>query len=149
MTEPPAWLLLLLGSAPDRRPMDVARIVLGMFLIDQQVLEPTGQFYCFDAFESGPLSIEVHRDLQWLRVGQLVEKWPPSSADNATSYTLTDAGRDAWTTIALRKTPEQLTAIQDIAAYVTSHRLEEIRDHIWREYPEYAVPAEPLAPTGD
>lgn len=149
ITEPPAWLLLFLGAKTVRRPLDFSRIMLGMFLIDQQLLDPSGQFYCFDAFEDGPLSVEVHRDLRWLSIGQLIEKTSVQSGSATTAYALTETGREEYARIMQGKTPEQVRAIEEIATYVTSHGLAEILNRIWQEYPEYAVSSVPLAPTGD
>ncbi len=111
--------------------------------------DPPGEYYCFDAFENGPLSVEVGRDLRWLTFQNLIEQKTIAPGSDQRVYSLTDAGRAEYVRITQSRTSGQLRTIQEIATFVTSHRLSDILNRISQEYPYFAVGSAPLAPTGD
>ncbi len=129
--------------------MDQVRVMKGMFLLDQTLFSSDRRLYRFDAFDHGPMSGDVYRDLDVLKIGQLIDVTPMAPGSYRRTYVPNEAGRQVCARIEQSKPPEQLQAVRDAAAYVTSRGLDEILDRISQEYPFFAVSTAPLAPTGD
>ncbi|MFN8679285.1 MAG: hypothetical protein U0Z70_23080 [Thermomicrobiales bacterium] len=119
----------------------------GMLLLDQTLFSSDRRLYRFDAFDHGPMSGDVYRDV--LKIGQLIDVTPMAPGSYRRTYVPNEAGRQVCVRIEQSKPPEQLQAVRDAAAYVTSRGLDEILDRISQEYPFFAVSTAPLAPTGD
>lgn len=149
MTSRQEWLLLFLGAATGPHPMDQVRVMKGIFLLDRQLFSPERQLYHFDAFDHGPMSGDVYRDLDVLKIGQLIDVTPVAPDSYRRTYVPSEAGRQECERIAQGTTPEQLEAVRNVAAFVTSHGLDEILNRISQEYPYFAVTNSPLAATGD
>lgn len=127
--------------------MDQVRVMKGMLLLDQTLFSSDRRLYRFDAFDHGPMSGDVYRDV--LKIGQLIDVTPMAPGSYRRTYVPNEAGRQVCVRIEQSKPPEQLQAVRDAAAYVTSRGLDEILDRISQENPSFAVSTAPLAPTGD
>ncbi len=149
MTSRQEWLLLFLGAATGPHLMDQVRVMKGMFLLDQALFSPGRLLYHFEAYDHGPVSRGVYRDLDVLKIGQLIDVTPSAPGSYRRTYVPNEAGRQECARIEQGTTPEQLQAVRDAAAYVTSHGLDEILNRISQEYPYFAVTNSPLAATGD
>lgn len=149
MTDRQEWLLLFLGATTGSYGMDQVRVMKGMFLLDQELFSPEHPLYRFEAFDHGPMSGGVYRDLDVLKIGQLIDVTPVAPGAHRRTYVPTEAGRQECARIEQGKTPAQRQAVREAAAYVTAHGLDEILNRISREYPAFAVPSAPLAATGD
>ena len=129
--------------------MDQVRVMKGMLLLDQTLFSSDRRLYRVDAFDHGPMSGDVYRDLDVLEIGQLIDVTPMAPGSYRRTYVPNEAGPQVCARIEQSKPPEQLQAVRDAAAYVTSRGLDEILDRISQEYPSFAVSTAPLAPTGD
>lgn len=129
--------------------MDQVRVMKGMFLLDQALFSSGRKLYSFEAYDHGPVSRGVYRDLDVLKIGQLIDVTPLAPGSYRRTYVPNEAGRQACARIEQGKTPEEIQAVRDAASYVTSHGLDDILNRISQEYPYFAVSSAPLAPTGD
>lgn len=138
MTDRQAWLLLLIGSDGGCQPVDQVRAMKGMFLLDQQLFPSDRRLYHFDAYDYGPFDSAVYRDLDSLKISQLIDVASiPGSKRRV--YRLSERGRIAFDEIARSKSEAELHRVKEIKLRVTSLGFDELLREIYREYPMYAV----------
>lgn len=68
------WLLLLLALRDSSEPLDPVRLQKGLFLLAQEGRLPHAESYEFVAYDYGPFSVEIYRDLDTLYEQGLVER---------------------------------------------------------------------------
>ena len=110
----------------------------GMFLLDQQLFPPDKRLYRFDAYDYGPFDSTVYRDLDSLKISQLITV-TSILGSNRRIYALSEQGRRAFDEIAATKPEQEIRCVQEIKRRVTSLGFEELLREIYRDYPAYAV----------
>lgn len=60
------WLLLLLAVRDAARPLDPVRVQKALFLLSKEGGLPAGESYDFEAYDYGPFSSAIYRDLHQL-----------------------------------------------------------------------------------
>lgn len=138
---PRDWLLLLIGLDADEEGLDPIRVQKGMFLLAREGGLPQRERYWFVAYNYGPMSPRLYRDLEALvRLG-LVERvevegygWRPVVATEAGAERVRELveGADRGT----RATIERL---REIKAGIVRLTFAELLRDIYARYPAYAA----------
>lgn len=141
------WLLLFLGAHSGPYPIDQVRAMKGMFLIDRTLFPPRGALYRWFAFDYGPFSSLVYRDLDSLQTAEFVDV-TYALGSSRRIYTLSERGRRMFAEKAAHTSAATMQEIQTIKTHVTSTGYEELLREILDAYPEFAMHSN-LRATGD
>jgi len=137
-----SWLLLFLTD-PQRRGQPVKaleplRIMKGMFLVSQRGKGDLSDLYEFHAYDYGPFTADVYRDLDDLALAGLVaqEAMPGRSWR---TYRPTIDGLDLSARLAERVSHDDLSTLTNAYQFVETRGFLPLLRDIYAEYPEYAV----------
>jgi len=131
-------LLALLGSG-NAAELDPVRIMKGLFVFTKEAPElwvPAEHRYEFVAYDYGPCSFEVYRDLDRLEAaGYVVSSETPWRSWK--TYRLSDKGREFLRGVSVgAEAREYLRRIHD---FVTSLSFDRLLRVIYQKYPDFAV----------
>jgi uncharacterized protein YwgA len=132
------WLLLAI--AIDADGLDPIRVQKAMFLFAQEGGRPVGERYSFVAYNYGPMSPGVYRDVEALVRRGLLER-RPVEGQRWSRLAATGAGQ-AWArgrleAIAARE-PEAVARLRQIRRTVQALDFAGLLDIVYGRYPEYA-----------
>ena len=145
--------VLPLGAAMDRQtqilvfvasssvPTDPIRIMKGLFLFSQRVLEgklpPQESIFTFDARDFGPMSFDIYRELELLVQAGLV-KAIPVRGETWSQFVATEKGLDEANrrlVFADSQVVDYLTALRNWTSAIS---FSELLRSVYHAYPEYA-----------
>lgn len=134
------WLLLLIAHDASERGLEPVRVQKALFLLAQEGDIPPEEQYQFVAYNYGPMSVRVYRDVSALVHAGLAEHvpvpgytWQPVRA--------TAAGRRQAAALLAEASPADHLAIARLHAIhhlVTALGFAELLEAIYRRYPEFA-----------
>ena len=82
------WLLRFIAGTPTANgPVDVIRMMKGLFLFQEESKPPPAVNYSFRPYDYGPFTPEIYRDAEYLEREGLVK-----SSDNNRAYAVTAEG---------------------------------------------------------
>jgi uncharacterized protein YwgA len=132
------WLLLAI--ALDAGGLDPIRVQKAMFLFAQEAGRPAGERYSFVAYNYGPMSRRVYRDVEALVRHGLVER-RPVEGQRWRSLRATDAGqaRARERLVAAQALePAAVAGLREIVRTVQALDFAGLLDIVYGRYPEYA-----------
>lgn len=132
-------LLLIFLSGPEQ--LDPIRIMKGMFLFSQECPKDwihDEDRYRFEAYNWGPFSRDVYRDLDALVIQGLVTTTTITGRD-WNYHAATDAGRTLAATAAQQWRPAVRVYLEKLRRYVLSVNFSTLLKTIYQKYPDYAV----------
>lgn len=134
------WLLLLLAVRDAAEPLDPVRLQKGMFLLANETQLPQAQRYDFFAYDYGPFSVDLYRDLDLLHRQGMIERM------RAPGYTwfryrptlrgLGDAERIVGQMDASQRSCAKV--LQRLKHDVLRRGFRELLEYVYERYPEYA-----------
>ena len=132
------WPLLALEAAEDGAltPVQMQKV---LFLLSKQALHLIStDFYDFEAYNYGPFSSQIYRDLaQNAREGKIVYDGAPNR--NWSRYVITAQGKDRAYNVMAEVDPEVRDYLRTIVGWAKSLPFSELIGAIYKAYPEYAV----------
>jgi uncharacterized protein YwgA len=132
------WLLIAI--ALDAEGLDPIRVQKAMFLFSQEGGRPAAERYAFVAYNYGPMSPRVYRDVEALVRGGLVER-RPVEGHRWCRLRATKAGhaqaRERLQEIAARA-PDALEALREVRCTVQAHDFAGLLEIVYERYPQYA-----------
>jgi hypothetical protein len=142
--QPRDWLLLLIGldAAGDHDTIDPVRVQKGMFLLAREGGLPPKQRYWFVAYNYGPMSPRVYRDLEALERAGLVERRSAGDGLRWRPVGTTAAGAARVRELLAAAQPRERAAIEWLRE--TKRRMlgltfAELLTDIYARYPAYAA----------
>jgi uncharacterized protein YwgA len=132
------WLLLAI--ALDGDGLDPIRVQKAMFLFAQEAGRPAGERYSFVAYNYGPMSRGLYRDVETLVRRGLLER-RPVEGQRWNSLRATDAGRERARErleAAMAHEPAAIARLREIVRIVQSLDFAGLLDIVYGRYPEYA-----------
>ena len=136
---PSDWLLLLIGldAEPGGAVLDPVRVQKGMFLLAREGGIPPKERYWFVAYNYGPMSPRVYRDVDALVREGLVERLPvPGYAWGVVRAT--DRGRERAHALAATADRRALARLAAIREEVTSLSFAQLLERVYDRYPAFA-----------
>ena len=136
------WLLLFL-SDPVRhnarpRSLEPLRIMKGMFLASKRGVGVLKDLYEFRAYDYGPFTAEIYRDLDALAaVGLVVQDAVPGRSWR--TYRPTEEGAARAQQLASKIDPQAASTIAEAYSFVANRGFLRLLRDIYAEFPEYAV----------
>lgn len=136
------WLILFAAfdGAPDG--LDPVRIQAGLFLFSRCPATPSRSKYAFEPGIYGPVSDELDGDLDHLAHDRLLEPAPVRGA-SWSLYKPIDTTFERATRILRQAEDENLLdatrQLREIKRYVSSVGFGELLQHVYTEYPDFAV----------
>jgi uncharacterized protein YwgA len=133
------WLLLLLALSDSSEPLDPVRLQKGMFLMARENRLSVAERYEFVAYDYGPFSVDIYRDLDALYDAGLVERlqapgytwsrYRPTETGIARAQRVVDAmdGRQR----------KRAVYLQELKQGVLSMSFRALLQHVYSRYPEY------------
>jgi uncharacterized protein YwgA len=135
------WLLVFIACEEGEEGLDPVRLQKGMFLLAQEGGLPVTQRYRFIAYNYGPMSRGVYRDVGLLADERLVDERPvPGYVWGR--LVATEKGRARARALVAGEraaTPERLRTLADIRRTVAGTSFAELLQLIYQRYPAYAV----------
>ena len=135
------WLVLLIDASGRPGGLDPVRIQKGMFLLAREAALPPPERYRFRAYNYGPMSVEVYRDLDRLVEGGLVRRRPAKgyrwSLFDVTAEGAAHAARVA--ALAQREAPLARKRLERIVALLDRLDFAELLRTVYERYPQYAA----------
>ena len=132
------WLLLAI--ALDAEGLDPIRVQKAMFLFAQEGGPPTAERYAFVAYNYGPMSRGVYRDVEGLVRRGLLER-RPVEGQRWSSLRATDAGHARALErldVAMAREPAVVARLREIVRTVQRLDFAGLLDIVYGRYPEYA-----------
>jgi uncharacterized protein YwgA len=136
----PDWLLLLLALSDSSEPLDPVRLQKGMFLLSRERGLPPLESYDFAAYDYGPFSAQIYRDLDRLYDTGLVERiqtpgytwsrYRPTEAGTAEAQRLVDAMDGDQR--------ESAVYLQELKRGVLAMGFRDLLKHVYSRYPEFS-----------
>jgi uncharacterized protein YwgA len=136
------WLLIFLadpalqGVRP--RSLEPLRIQKGMFLLSMRGSGELADLYDFCAYDYGPFTPEIYRDLDALSQAGLVAEEAVAGRSWRT-YRPTTEGVARAIRLAKGMAPEARQLVDQTYQFVTTHSFLALLRAIYAEFPEYAV----------
>lgn len=134
------WLLLLVAEARTSDGLDPVRIQKGLFLLAQEGDLLEGERYGFKAYNYGPMSVDVYRDLDVLLDTRHCRALPvPGYA--WVRYRSTDRGGVRAAKVkrqVAEQSPTTLARLGDIEQILASKNFGDLLTHVYERYPRYA-----------
>jgi hypothetical protein len=134
------WLLLLVCrqslavDGPDA--LDPVRIQKGMFLLSQR--GPARNLYQFSAYNWGPFSSQIYRDLDYLVDSGLLDR-TPAPGQTWARYAATKRGVDRATEIASQVGPADVAWLAQCRRFLTERSFAKLLTDIYAAYPGMAT----------
>jgi len=130
------WLLLLVALDGDPEGLDPIRIQKGLFLLAQEGGLPVAERYWFVAYNYGPMSARVYRDVELLvRRGQLERR-----AVDGQSWRRVRATRQGHERASrLRPPGAALARLREIRGLIDGLDFTRLLVTIYERYPTYAA----------
>jgi uncharacterized protein len=132
------WLLLAIAFDADG--LDPVRVQKAMFLFAQETGRPAAERYSFVAYNYGPMSRGLYRDVEALVRNDLLER-RPVEGQRWSSLRATDAGHARARErleAAIARDPAAVTRLREIVRTVQSLDFAGLLDIVYGRYPEYA-----------
>ena len=133
------WLLLLLAS--EGEPLDPVRLQKGMFLLAREARLPPRQRYWFVAYNYGPMSPAIYRDVDRL-VGEGLAERVAAPGYRWERLVATDRGRERARELAegdRSATAARLEVVEAVKREVTELDFSALLRRIYRQYPQFAA----------
>jgi uncharacterized protein YwgA len=133
------WLLLAI--AMDASGLDPIRVQKAMFLFAQEAGRPVAERYSFVAYNYGPMSRGVYRDVEALVRRGLLER-RPVEGQRWSSLRATDAGRRQASErleAATAREPAAVARLREIVRTVQALDFAALLDIVYGRYPQYAA----------
>lgn len=134
------WLLLLIGLEGAPEGLDPVRVQKGMFLLAREGGLAGAERYAFRAYNYGPMSPRLYRDLDGLVRRGLVERLPVRGY-GWSRVTVTPAGADHVSRLHAEAGPAARASIERLAAIkrtIVGLSFSELLETVYSRYPAYA-----------
>ena len=136
---PAKWLLLVLLAGGEKRRYNEpiagkTKLVKEIFLLDQARKEIAPR-YEFKAYDYGPFSADILRDLDEMKERGLVQAEPGYGGE---VYSLTERGVGVARVLWSREDPKTLAKIFDIKVRFNRMPLSQLLSYVYDRYPRFA-----------
>ncbi len=134
------WLLLLVSFKGAPAGLDPIRLQKGMFLHAMESGRPADELYDFEAYNYGPMSKAVYRDLDALRLVGLVERIPVPG-QTWSRYKATPSGIAHARQKVDAAGPEERSAAQglfEVKQTIADKSFNSLLEDVYDRYPSYA-----------
>jgi uncharacterized protein len=131
-------LLMFLGVSPT--PVDPIRIMKGMFLITKKIPAdwlPIGDRYEFVAYDYGPCSFEIYRDLDNF-VKQGLVRTDEVPGESWKRFSVSPSGKAEVAKLEQTMRPEVCDYIRRVRQFVGRLSFQRLLKSIYAAFPEYA-----------
>lgn len=134
------WLLMLLAVSDSSEPLDPVRLQKGMFLLSRERQLPAAEAYDFSAYDYGPFSVDIYRDLDALFDAGLVERIP-APGYSWSRYRATERGTERAQSLVDHMGEEQRERalyLQEMKRGVLGLSFKALLNYVYGLYPEYS-----------
>ena len=138
------WLLLLIGldAEPGRDALDPVRVQKGMFLLAREGGIPPKERYWFVAYNYGPMSPRLYRDLEALeRLGLVERRESPDEGLRWRPVGVTAAGAERTAELVAAADPRESAVIawlRETKRHMAGLTFAELLREIYARYPAFA-----------
>jgi uncharacterized protein YwgA len=129
------YLLLFVNAPGGQYPLDRIRTMKGMFLLSQEASIGLANLYEFRAYDWGPFSTDVYRDLDVLLTDGLIAT-DQDIRHRYETYRVTSLGEQRATGLDIPDRVRQ--KIGELKALATSMSFLDLLEHVYERHPEYA-----------